>query len=141
MKKILLGFMLIVSCFAFGQDVKFKKNIVLVDGNEWAKYNGCGIFDAECSIIKGDSEVIYVINKIVDRSLISKYNKDGEVSWKEVKFLGLEKSYEVQDSDKDFVRDLIKSNVFNDDNTFNENNVDRLVEKKGKKFSRRYYNN
>lgn len=132
--------MLVISCFAFGQKVKFKNNTILVDDKEWATYKGCGMFDVECTIVKGDNEVSYIVNRVTDRSLISRYNKDGEIVWKEVKFIGLNQSYETQDSDKDIVKNLIENKIFKEDNSFDENQVLKLVEKKGQNFSRRYYN-
>ncbi|MCS3528793.1 hypothetical protein [Chryseobacterium sp. JUb7] len=141
MKKLLFSSMFIISCLAFGQDIKMKKGLISIDGKEWAKYDGCGLFDAECNIQYKDSEVAVILHKINDIASRDKYNKDGEVTWCEVKFLGTNLSYEVIETNKSTVKTLYKAGVFNEDGSFNMDKVNKLVEKYGQQFSKRYYQN
>lgn len=141
MKKVLFGFGIFVSCLAFGQDVKMKKGIVTIDDKEWAKYDGCGFLDGNCSIQKGDGEVAIVLHKVNDIAKSDRYNQKGEFSWCEVKFLGTNLSYDVIETNKSTVKSLYKAGVFNEDGSFNMDKVSRLVEKYGSEYSNRYYQN
>ncbi|MCU7613800.1 hypothetical protein N0B16_05055 [Chryseobacterium sp. GMJ5] len=141
MKKILFSFMLIVSCLAFGQDVKMKKGIVTIDDKEWAKYDGCGFLDADCSIQKNDSEIAIVLHKVNDIAKSDRYNQKGDFSWGEVKFLGTNLSYDVKETCKSTIKALYKAGVFNEDGSFNMDKVNRLVEKYGLPYSKQYYQN
>ncbi|MDQ0594065.1 hypothetical protein QFZ37_002434 [Chryseobacterium ginsenosidimutans] len=141
MKKILFSSMFVISCLTFGQNVKMKKGIVTIDDKEWAKYEGCGFLDADCSIQKNDGEVAIILHKVNDIASRGKLNKDGEVSWCEVKFLGTNLSYEIIETNKSTVKTLYKTGVFNEDGSFNMEKVNKLVEKYGQQFSKRYYQN
>lgn len=118
-----------------------KKGIISVDGKEWAKFDGCGMFDANCSVLKGDNEIAFVINKVNDPSLASRYSTNTDFTWSEVKFLGLNMVFEVSDTYKSIIKQLYKGQVFEEDGKFNEEKIARLVEKNGTKYSNKYYKN
>ncbi len=140
MKKFLL-LTVIFSSLAFGQEIKMKKGIITVDDKEWAKYDGCGIFDQECSITKGDSEVVLAYHEVYDIAKRQPSNPKGSVSWVEVKLLGTKKSFEYEGTPKNVAKVLYKNNIFNEDGSFNEEKIDLLVEKYGMPFSAQYYQN
>lgn len=141
MKKVLLFSLILIASFAFGQEVKMKKGIITIDGKEWAKYDGCGMFDENCSILKGENEIAFVSNTINDPSLASKYRTNTTVYWAEVKFLGLNLSFEESETPKNIVKTLYKGQVFDEDGKFNEEKIARLIEKKGAQYSKKYLNN
>lgn len=115
---------------------------ILLDDKEWAKYEGCGVFDNECTIIKGDSEIVLTANFINDPSKKQAGNLDGKVYWKEIKFLGTKRTFEIeQKTDKNIIKMLYKAKVINEDGTFNEDAIDKLVEKYGSPYSERYKRN
>ena len=61
MKKFLLIVGFSISCLVFGQEVKLKKGMIEVGGNVWAKYEKCGGFDSECSVIdKDNNEIVFM---------------------------------------------------------------------------------
>ena len=95
MRKLLFLMLIITSFNVFSQDIKMKKQVITVDEKEWAKYDGCGIFDTECSILKGDNEVALVNHKVNDPAKREPSNPDGGVSWYEVKFLGKNKLFDI----------------------------------------------
>lgn len=138
MKKLVLFALFVLSISAFGQDVKLKKGTISVDDKEWAKYDGCGMFDAECTFFKGELEINLQANVINDPTKIERANPEGRVFWYEVKFLGTNKSFEIQQTAKNVAKTLYKANVVNEDGTFNEDAIDKIIEKYGFQFSERY---
>lgn len=141
MKKVLFFSLMIFSIFTFAQDVKMKKGIISVDGKEWAKYDGCGMFDENCSILKGDNEIAFVHNEVNDPSLASRYRTNTTVTWSEVKFLGLNMVFEESETPKNLVKKLYKGQVFDEDGKFNEEKIARLIEKIGTPYSKKYFSN
>lgn len=141
MKKVLFLSIFSASVSLFAQEVKMKKGIVTVDDKEWAKYEGCGMFDADCSILKGDNEIAFVINKVNDPSTATRYSTNTDVAWSEVKFIGLNTVFEIKDSPKGIAKILFKGGVFDDQGNFVQDKIARLVEKHGTPYSNKYYNN
>lgn len=133
MKKTLLFTFLVFSFFAFGQEVELKKGIIKLDNKEWGSYEGCGLLNKECSITNGKSEILLKYNDI---------NLNGKnIYWINVKFLGKNKSFEIQDFYKPIIKTLIKNKVFNEDGSFNEERIDILIEKYGSEYSEKYIKN
>ena len=134
MKKILLASMFIASCFAFGQKVKIKKDIVYVDGKEWLlaeedNFN-YSIFD------KNKNEIIfvkYMKQNIGDNML---FNRSGKPNYYLVRFIGTDKSIEIREFPEDILKIIYKSNVVNSDFTLNQDKLNTLVEKYGNDFSK-----
>ena len=140
MKKIFLFLLLSFSLLSFSQKFKFKNQEVLVDGNLWLKYDGCGGFNTFCSLTNTTSGDEILFTKIIrDSGAESKTaaNSNGDLVYFEVSFLGLDKKIELQKSYKSIVELLYKAKVVNDDQTLNEEKVDLLIEKYGTEFSDR----
>ncbi|SFA97752.1 hypothetical protein SAMN05660845_1116 [Flavobacterium swingsii] len=140
MKNIFLVLLLIVSFLGFSQDIKLKKGEVLVDDKAWLNYDGCGGFSQSCSLMmtSNKEEVIYMNLVIVPGvEPITNYNKTGDLKYIEVKFLGLNKIIELDLTFKKAISIIYNSKCVNADGTFDEEKVERLVEKYGTPFSDR----
>ena len=140
MKKVFLLFVLMVSFLGFSQDIKLKKGEVLVDDKAWLNYDGCGGFSQSCSLMmtSNKEEVIYMNLVIVPGvEPITNYNKTGDLKYIEVKFLGLNKTIELDLTFKKAISIIYNSKSVNADGTFDEEKVERLVEKYGTPFSDR----
>ncbi|HBI01718.1 hypothetical protein, partial [uncultured Flavobacterium sp.] len=55
-------------------------------------------------------------------------------------FIGLKKSFEIQETNKNIIEILYKSKIFNSEGDLDEEKVDRLVQKYGSDFSPRFKN-
>jgi hypothetical protein len=140
MKRELFIFVVLFSFLGFSQDIKLKKGDVLVDEKVWLNYDGCGGFSGNCSLmmISNKEEVIYMNLVIVPGvEPITNYNKTGDLKYIEVKFLGLNRTIELQMTFKKAISILYNSKCINEDGTFDEDNVQRLIEKYGTPFSDR----
>ena len=140
MKKVFLLFVLMVSFLGFSQDIKLKKGEVLVDDKAWLNYDGCGGFSQSCSLMmtSNKEEVIYMNLVIVPGvEPITNYNKTGDLKYIEVKFLGLNKTIELDLTFKKAISIIYNSKCVNADGTFDEEKVERLVEKYRTPFSDR----
>ena len=140
MKKLILGLLFLFSFFGFSQDIKLKKGEVLVDEKVWLNYDGCGGFSSSCSlmVLSSNEEIVYMkFVKISGVEPITNYNKTGDLSYIEVKFLGLNKSIELKESFKKAISMIYNSKCINDDGTFDEEKVQRIIEKYGTPFSDR----
>ena len=140
MKKYVIVTLIFTSIFSFSQKIKLDDGIIKIEGKEWANYKGCGFFSDECSITKGNFEIFAKVERAKDIKEISSSNPNGNVSWLQVKFIGLDKIYEQSQTYKSMIKDLYNAGVFNEDNTFNEEAINKLVEKKGNSYSRKYFN-
>lgn len=118
----------------FSQDIKLKKGNVLVDGNEWLKYDGCGGFDQTCSIsnLEGE-EVIYM-------KLFSKIQGGDEKYWK-VNFLGTQMSLDLDFAEGfglingRLLKKFYDAKVIGEEGSLDEDRVIRMVEKFGSPFT------
>jgi len=140
MKKVLFIFVALFSFFGFSQDIKLKKGEILVDDKVWLNYDGCGGFSQNCSLmlISNKEEVIYMNLVIVPGvEPITNYNKTGDLKYIEIKFLGLNRAIELDMTFKKAINILYNSKCINDDGTFDEDKVQRLIEKYGTPFSDR----
>ena len=143
MKRIFTILVLFISVVSFSQDIKLKKGEILVDDTVWLKYDGCGGFSNTCSVMISDSkeEIIYMnFVKVPGVEPITNYNKTGELSYIEIKFLGLNKSIELDNTFKKAISIIYNSKCIKEDGTFDEDKVQRLIEKYGTPFSDRLNN-
>jgi len=130
----------VIALPGFSQKVKLKNGDVLIDEVVWLKYRDCGNFDKGCSLLDKNNEEIVYLNWITvsDEELITNGNARGKLTYVEVKFLKLKKSFEIQKTQKDIIKMLYNSKVINEDLTVNKEKVELMVEKYGKEFSIRY---
>ncbi|OCK52471.1 hypothetical protein BA768_11460 [Chryseobacterium sp. CBo1] len=141
MKKILLGALLLVSCFAFGQKVKIKKNIVFVDNKEWLFAEKDNVSDY--SIYDNNkNEIIFIKYIIQDLTSNMIFNNDSNnPNYFRVKFIGTDKTIEIRQLPEDILKVIYKANIFNSDFSFNLDKLNILVDKYGNDFSKRIKNN
>lgn len=139
MKKLILVLLVLVSFSGFSQKVKLKKGEILIDEVVWMNYQDCGSFDTTCSILnKNKDEVIFfkwVAVKGAEPKTAS--NTDGTLRYVEVKFLGFNKSFEIQKMQKDIIALLYNGKVINADGELDQEKAARMVEKYGTEFSNR----
>jgi hypothetical protein len=140
MKKAVFIFVVLFSFLGFSQDIKLKKGEVLVDEKTWMNYDGCGGFSQNCSLMitSNKEEIVYMDLVIVPGvEPITNYNKTGELKYIQVKFLGLNRAIELDMTFKKAISILYNSKCINEDGTFDEDKVQRLIEKYGTPFSDR----
>lgn len=140
MKKLLIVLFLAFSFLSFAQKFKFKNEEVLVDGNLWMKYEGCGGFNTFCSLINFSNNEEVIFTKVIRVPGVeprTSANSSGDLVYFEVSFLGMNKKIELQKSYKSIVELLYKAKVINEDKTLNEDKVNLLIEKYGTEFSDR----
>lgn len=149
MKKILLSSMLIVSCVAFGQKIKVKKDVAIVDGKEFVKvtedpvsrysYNvaslsGTDIFYLKYNHYKDPKEVDY------------KYNRDGSVGYFEVMSADLNTVYfETHltgclmgcNITENFIKMIYGGKVVTNDGSIDLNKLEVLAKKVGFEYSKK----
>ena len=131
---------MILTITSFSQDIKLKKGEVLVDEKVWLNYEGCGGFSETCSLmISSNKEEIIYMNfiKIPGVEPITNYNKTGDLTYIDVKFLGLNRSIELDVTFKKAISIIYNSKCVNEDGTFDDDKVQRLIEKYGTPFSDR----
>ncbi|HEX8563928.1 MAG TPA: hypothetical protein VF676_13205 [Flavobacterium sp.] len=130
---------LLISTCSFAQKIKLKDGIVTVDGVAWIKYTDCGTFDNTCSLLNqnGDELIFFKSIGVEGAEPVSPSNPKGTLSYTEVKFLGHNKSFEIQKSQKNIIQLLYNAKVIDDSGELDEENAGRLVEKYGAEFSAR----
>ena len=141
MKKLLIALFLLFSIFGFSQKVRVKNGFVTVDGVNWIKCVEPSSYTF--SLLNNNEEEIVFIKPITipNAEPISQYNNDGSVSYFVVKFLGLNKEYELRTNYKDVLKNLYLSKAINEDLSLNEDKINLLVEKYGNEISNKYGNN
>ena len=118
----------------FSQDIKLKKGNVLVDGNEWVKYDGCGGFDQTCSVSNTEGE------EIIFMKLFPKAQHGDEKYWK-VNFLGTQLSLDLDFAEGfglingRLLKKFHDAKVVGQNGTLDEERVMRMVEKFGSPFT------
>lgn len=117
LKLVAILSLLLISFTGFAQKIKLKKNDVLVDGKTWIKYNECGGWSDECSLLSSnDNELIFMKRINVDGAEPrTQYNPNGTLRYIEVAFLGTDTKFETQESFKDIIEILYKAKVVGDD--------------------------
>jgi hypothetical protein len=143
MRLINVFFSLIVlttfSYSGYAQKVKFKKGDVLVDNVAWLKYDGCGTFDSTCSLMDFNGEELMFMKVVVVEGVNppTKLNRQGDLTYKQITFLGLDRKIELQVSDKKVIEILYKAKILAG-GKLDPDRVDILVEKYGTPFSDRF---
>lgn len=137
MKKLIFILTLFVSFFGISQEIKLKKGEVLVDGAVWMKYQDCGAFDRTCSLLNLNNEELIFFKFINIEGVVpmTSSNPKGNLAYVEVKFLGFNKSFEIQKTQKNIIELLFNSKVIDSDGVLNQEKAAILVEKYGNEFS------
>lgn len=128
LKAVIIALFIGLSFSASAQKVKLKKGAVLVDDVAWLKYDGCGMFDANCSALnlKGD-EIIFI--KMID-------NPFDDTMYCEVKFLGLNLMAEFEHTTiRSIFEYLYKGKVVDANGEIDQEKAERFVEKYGRPIS------
>jgi hypothetical protein len=134
--------LIVLTTFSFSgyaQKVKFKKGDVLVDNVAWLKYDGCGTFDSTCSLMDFNGEELMFVKVVVVEGVNppTKLNRQGDLTYKQITFLGLDRKIELQESDKKVIEILYKAKILAG-GKLDPDRVDILVEKYGTPFSDRF---
>lgn len=138
MKKVLVVLLLCTAFLGYSQKVRVKKGYVTVDGTNWIKCVEPASYTFSL-LDNNEEEIVFIkLVKIPNAEPITRYNRTGDVSYFVVKFLGLNKEYELETNYKDVLKNLYLSKAINKDLTLNEEKVDRLVEKYGNEISKKY---
>lgn len=130
--------LLVVCSTGFAQKIKFKKGSLLIDDTEWLKYTDCGTFDEACSLLNLNGEEIIFIKTIgvPDGLPRTQANPKGNLVYKQISFLGLDKKIELDKTDKAIIEILYNSKVVVN-GKLDPEKVNLLVEKYGTEFSDR----
>lgn len=140
MKNIFSILALIVCFSGFSQKVKLKKGEILIDEVLWAKYTDCGPFDSNCSILNlsGEEVIFMKLHNIPGGAPRTQSNPQGNFSYKEVKFLGLNATVEFEGTtDKKIFALIYNAKLIGEDGQLDEEKVSRFIEKYGTPVSSR----
>jgi len=122
---------------AFGQKVKIKNDVAIVDGTPFIQFTTI-TFGSDYSIknVKSTEEEISILYlDYTDPNKVSSGNPDGKVRWIEVNFVTLGLKCEVDSrGKKGFAKLLFLSKIYVNDQ-LNPDNVTKFVNKYGTKFS------
>ena len=139
MKKVLFFSLIMIASFAFGQKVKIKKNVVLVDNKEWLLSEEDSF---NYTIFNQDKKELIFLQYIRQNPNGNQLFLEGDKpNYYTVKFIGTNKNIEIRQFPEDILKIIYKSELFNNDFTFNESKLDSLIEKYGNNFSKRANNN
>lgn len=138
MKKYLFFALLLgVTLTSFGQKVKIKKDVAIVDGAPFVEFKTI-TFGSDYSIKhvnSSEEEISILYLDYVDPSKATKGNPEGKVRWIEVNFVTLNLKCEVDSrTRKGFAKMIYLSNLYTD-GKLNPDNVQKFVNKYGTKFS------
>lgn len=124
---IYISAFLIMAPYCFGQKVKIKDNLILVDNEPYVKKSKTGISTDSYSLftLKNNKEVIFVLDVPPQT--------EGEIRYPYyhylVKFIGTKKEVRFGDNRiKKLIQELYKNNVISDSG-LNLNQVDTFIEK------------
>lgn len=141
MKKVLFGFALIISCLAFSQKLKIKKDIAYIDGKEFVKVSEDPISRNSYTIssLNGNDLFYLRFNNYRDLKEIDRINKDGDVSYFEVVSPDMNTIYFETNVGgclmcnlaTDFVKMIYHSKVVNEDGTVDQQKLEILSKKVG----------
>ncbi|HEU0136397.1 MAG TPA: hypothetical protein VFQ50_03835 [Flavobacterium sp.] len=140
MKKAALLFIVLISTCCYSQKVSLKKGEILIDEIAWMKYTECGAFDSTCSVINmnGDEVIFMKLIKIPGAEPITNYNRDGSLTFKEVKFLGFNTMVEFEGTtDKKILALIYNAKLIDEKGELDDEKVQRFVEKHGTPVSDR----
>jgi hypothetical protein len=122
---------------AFGQKVKIKDDIAIVDKTPYVKFTTItfGSDYAIKHVNSSEDEISILYLDYTDPNKVASGNPDGKVRWIEVNFVTLGLKCEVDSRGrKGFAKLLFLSNIYIDDR-LNEENVNKFVSKYGTRFS------
>jgi hypothetical protein len=133
MKKLKIVFFVLIFFspffFVFGQKVGYNSNFVTIDKVDWLKFKD-GIADDSDFNLVNDSDVSLILIqflKVVSVDLQSETNPEGIVYYTKVKFVPLNKEFEIQ-KDKEAVLSLLyKENVITKEKVLDTSVVDALM--------------
>ncbi len=90
--------------------------------------------------LNGEEIIFFKFVEVDGIEPYSPSNPKGTLNYVIVSFLGLDKKFEIQKTQKKIIQQLFTSKVINQDGTLNEEKVDLLIEKHGSEFSPRHKN-
>jgi hypothetical protein len=123
---------------AFAQKVDFGSNYISMNQIEWLKFEPDNSYDDALNLLNDEGQPIILIRFLssVNVDLQSEINPEGIIYYANVKFLSLNKEFEVQDDKNNVLALLFRSNVVNVDKTLNVSNVTALKSKYTQLFSK-----
>lgn len=131
MRKTLFLSMLIFSCFAFGQKVKIKKDKVFVDDKEIYHIEN-NDFNFILSDIK-NNEIVSVLGSTFQVPKTPPIYPNESPYWTRViytvRFLKSNKEAVTDLSDKDIIKNIYKSGIFDDNGNTDESKIDLFINK------------
>lgn len=135
-KVLLLIFISLITAVSFGQKTKIKDNVAYLDGVAYLKWDKRGSSEISISGISSTEEEVYAMYlDYSDPAKVSKSNPEGKVRWIELNFLTLKKKCEIATrSQGGLVKFFYENNIYVN-GILNAENVDKLVEKYGMRFS------
>lgn len=147
MKKILLGSLFIVSCLAFGQKVKYKKDLAIVDGKDFVivKKDAASDDNYTISSLQGNDLFYLKLNTYLDSKYINRDNPQGKVYYFEVYSPDLNTTYFEYDFKfcfmcrftEGFVKTIYNADIVNADGSVNMAKLELLSKKIGFEFSKK----
>lgn len=123
----------------FSQKVDFGNEYISINKADWVKYYVDNSNKDSLSLLNNDGAPIILIRfmKIVSDDLQSEINPEGILYYTNVKFLSLNKEFEVQENKENTLSLLFKSNVVTSNYALNTDNVNILMNKYNKIFSKK----
>jgi hypothetical protein len=121
------------------QKVDFGNEYVLINKAEWVKYYVDSSNDDALSLFNNEGAPIILIRfmKIVSEDLQSEINPEGILYYTNVRFLPLNKEFEVEENKENTLSLLFKSNVVTSNYALNTDNVNILMKKYSRLFSKK----
>jgi hypothetical protein len=131
MKKVLFASMFIFSCFAFGQKVKIKKDKVFVDDKE-TYHIETNNYNFILSDLK-DNEIISALSSTYEVPKTPPIYPNESPYWTKViytvRFLKYNKELVTDLADKDIIKNIYKSGVFDESGNADEAKIDLFIAK------------
>lgn len=136
MKKILIQICLLISPLLINaQDIKLKKEKVLLDGKEILRYDkeSWGVYQIHFYPLNSDDEILFI--RINDNETPRFFDDD----YTEIKFIELKKRIEIKQNKSwsGYLEWLIKNKVMNTDGTINAEKVADLIKNYDEDFTNR----
>ena len=123
---------LFLVAFAIGttvnaQEVKIKKEIASIDGNEYVRVGDCGMFATECSIRNLEGDELIIIKSFKDEKNPGTYFQ--------LRFVGTDIKIELKKTIKPLIKLLYENKVVTEDGRLNLERVKVISEKYGNQIS------
>lgn len=122
---------------AFAQKVDIGSNYISMNQIEWLKFESDNSYDDALNLLNNEGQAIILIRFLssVNVDLQSEINPEGILYYTNVKFLSLNKEFEIQDNKNNVLALLFRSNVVAVDKSLNVSNVNALKSKYTQLFS------